>query len=168
MAIVENTEIWYPKLDPKRPNGRYNKENPTWELQIRTEDKDVKKAWEALGLRVKPIIPDEEGAKPYYRVNLRKSSFKKSGEAAQPVEVVDGNLEPIDPRIIGNGSIGNVRIFQYEYPASGGGTLKASVLMKVQITKLIKYTPTAQEEREDFAQTDYEVVDPDTASDEDF
>ena len=157
MAIIKNAELWFAKLDPKRPSAKFNKKNPTWELQIRTTDKAVKKAWEELNLAVKAIVPDE-GA-PYFRVNLRKKSIKEDGQDASPIKVVNGHLEDIDPNSIGNGSIGNVRIFQYEYTREGGGKGVASVLMGVQVTKHIVYKPKPRDD--DFSMTDTDVIDPD-------
>ena len=112
-----------------------------------------KKEWEALNLPVKAVVPDE--GVPYYRVNLRKKSIKEDGDSSSPVSVVDGKLNPIDPDSIGNGSIGNIRVFQYEYSNAGKkGT--ASVLMGMQLTKHIVYTPQARDD--DFEETDTETV----------
>ena len=155
MAIIKNCELWFVKADPKRPNSKFNKKNPTWEVQIRTESKEVKKQWEALGLSVKAVVPDE-GA-PYFRVNLRKKSVKENGESSSPVGIKDGKLNPMDPNTIGNGSIGNIRIFQYEYTKEGGGNGIANVLMAIQVTKHIVYTPKARDD--DFEETDMEVID---------
>ena len=155
MAIIRDCEIWFAKLDPKRPNAKYNKKNPTWECQIRTTSKEIKKSWEAMNLSVKAVLPDE-GA-PYYRVNLRKKSIKEDTEAASPVKVVNGGLEDIDPNTIGNGSIGNIRIFQYEYPKDDKTKGIASVLMGIQITKHIVYKAKARDD--DFDMTDTETID---------
>jgi hypothetical protein len=144
MAILKDCELWFPKLDPKRPNPKFDKENPTWDLQIRTTSKEVKKYWESLNLGVKAIVPDE-GA-PYFRVNLRKKSIKADGTEASPVTVVNGSLEAIDAKTIGNGSRGNVRIFQYEYPSKTGKPGIASVLMAVQITKHVVYKPKPRDD----------------------
>ena len=157
MAILKDCEIWFAKVDPKRPNSKFNKKNPTWECQIRTTDKAVKKYWEELQLPVKAVVPDE-GA-PYFRVNLRKKSIKEDGEPASPIKVVNGSLDAVDPNSIGNGSIGNLRIFQYEYPKEGGGKGTASVLMGIQITKHILYK--AKPRDDDFGMEDTEVIDPD-------
>jgi single-stranded DNA-binding protein len=147
MAILKKVEIWFTKLDPKRPNARFDKDNPTWELQLRTTDRAVKKEWEAHGLPVKAVVPDEEDAVPFFRVNLKKRSLKKdkkTGEMVdnEPVEVFDAKLKPIDPRTIGNKSIGNVRIYQYDKKDGSG---KASILMGVQLTKHIVYEPKVGE-----------------------
>ena len=137
--IIKNCELYFAKLDPARPSAKYNKKNPTWELQIRTTDREIKQEWLNMGLNVKPVVPDV--GEPYFRVNLRKKSIKEDGEKASPVNVVNAQLEPIDERSIGNGSIGNVRIFQYEYPKDTGGKGIASVLMGVQVIKHLVYTP---------------------------
>lgn len=140
MPILKNCEIYFPKLVPARPNKRYNKENPTWETQIRTTSKDTKKQWEALGLQVRAVIPDEDGAQPYYRANLRRRTIKADGTPSDPVEVLNGKLEPLDPATIGNGTVANVRVFQYPYGDEGK---VANVLMAVQVTKHVVYTPPA-------------------------
>jgi hypothetical protein len=164
MAIIRDCEIWFAKLDPKRPNAKYNKKNPTWECQIRTASKEVKKAWEAMNLSVKAVVPDE--GDPYFRVNLRKKSIKEDGEAAGPVKVVNGGLDDIDPNTIGNGSIGNIRIFQYEYPKDDGKSKGiASVLMGIQITKHIVYK--AKPRDDDFDMTETETVDHGDMGDDD-
>ena len=137
MSILNNCELWWPKLDPKRPNARFNKERPTWELQLRTSDISQKKQWEAEKLKVKTEV-DEDTGKPVFVANLRKASIKSDGSAADPVEVLDGNLEALNPRRIGNGSIGNVRLFQYEFELNGTKRT-ASVLMGVQVTTLKEY-----------------------------
>jgi hypothetical protein len=164
--ILENCELWYLKADPKRPNTQFSSEKPTWELQIRTRDREQKKEWENAGLMVKAIVPDE--GEPYFRVNLKKKAFKFDGEPAKPVEVVDANLRAIDPNTVGHESVGNVRIYQRTYDAPGGVKKIASVLMGVQITKLIKYIPQAVEGFE--LQSGMEVIEPDEEEDhgEDF
>ncbi len=151
MAILKNVELFYPRLDPKKPNAKFNKEQPTWEVQIRTRDKKVKNEWAALNLKPK-TVEDDDG-KVFYSVTLRKKSKKKDGEVNQPVKVIDGGLNDINPMSIGNGSVGNVRIFQYEYGDEGK---IASMLMAVQITKLNEYIPKASDD--EFEMTETEIV----------
>ena len=50
MAILKNAELFFAKLDPKRPNDRFDKENPTWEVQARTRSKAQAKEWKDLHL----------------------------------------------------------------------------------------------------------------------
>jgi hypothetical protein len=161
MALISNVEVFFVKCDPNRPNAKFNKKNPTWEVQIRTTDKEVKKAWEAMKLGVKAVVPDE--GVPYFRVNLRKKSIKADSEPAGPVEVVNGDMKPIDPNSVGNGSVANIRIFQYEYPKDTGGTGTASVLMGIQVVKHIVYTPKTRDD--DFQQHDTETIHPDDNDD---
>ena len=115
--IIKNCELYFAKLDPARPNAKFNKKNPTWELQIRTSDQETRKQWTQMGLNVKPVVPDE--GEPFFRVNLRKKSIKEDGEKASSVDVVDAQLNPVDAKSIGNGSVGNVKVFQYEYTSEG-------------------------------------------------
>jgi hypothetical protein len=155
MAIIKQAELHYVKCDPKRPNAKFNKKNPTWECQIRTTEKGVAKAWEEMNLPVKAVIPDEGPA--YWRVNLRKKSIKEAdGEKSNPVEVLDGHKKPLDPNTIGHGSVGNVRVYQYEYKKEGGGKGVTSVLMGIQVTKLLEYEPTARDD--EFEEAEMEVV----------
>lgn len=158
MAILKKCELWFVKANPKRPNAKFNKANPTWEVQLRTTSKEQKKAWENAKMGVKAVVPDAEGEAPYFRVNLRKKSLKEGGEPSSFVEVIDGNRKPIDPDTIGNGSIGNIRVFQYEYKKEGGGTGVANVLMGIQVTKHIVYVPKPRSD--DFEDEENEVVEP--------
>ena len=162
MSIIKNAEVWFAKLDPKRPNAKFNKQNPTWECQIRTTDKEQKKEWDEMGLIVKPVLPDD--GVPYWRVNLRKKSIKKDGEPASPIKVVNGELDEVDPNTIGNGSICNLRVFQYDYTKKDGTPGLVSVLMGVQVVKHLVYKPKPR--GDEFSMTDTETVDPDESDDE--
>ncbi len=165
MAIIKNAEIHFVKCNPKRPNAKYNKKNPTWEVQIRAHDKETKDNLAKLGLKPKPVRETEEGPVLYWRVNLRKKSIKEDGEKAGPVRVVDGSLNDVDPDTIGNGSIANVRIFQYDYKDDATGeTGRASVLMGIQLVKHILYKPKARDD--DFEETETEIVPNDNDEDD--
>lgn len=180
MAIIKNAEVWYAKLNPKRPNKEFNKENPTWELQIRTTDTEIKKQWEALGLQPKlmkykdnhedealagmPILTED--GKKQYRVNLQKRSKKKDEkiaavdwEAATPVEVCNGNMDPVDPDTIGNGSIANIRLYITDYKNKDGEDKVSVTLMKVQLVRHIVYK--AKPRDDDFELTETETIVPD-------
>jgi hypothetical protein len=160
MAIIKNAEIWFTKLDPKRPAKKFSPKNPTWELQIRTKDKEVKKSWEALNLKVKPVM-DKDDNLDYYRVNLKKKSLKEVSkdvfEPTAPVQVVDGKGADVDPNSIGNGSIASIRIFQHNYTFEGKTGI-SSVLMAVQLIKHKLYIPKPMEE---FEEAETEVLPPD-------
>jgi hypothetical protein len=164
MPLIKNAELWFAKVDPDRPNRKFNKKNPTWEVQLRTRDKAQKKEWENMGLSVKTIDPDDDTG-IYYRVNLKKRTIKADGEASGPVEVIYGNKKPADPKSIGNGSIANVRIYQYDYDDEESGKKgTASVLMGIQLVKHIMYTP--KERDDDFEEVETEIVDEPEAEEE--
>jgi hypothetical protein len=166
--ILSNVELYFAKLDPANPNSRFDKDNPTWEVQIRTKDKAVAKEWKDNNLRV---TPDENDEGVFYRANLKKKSKKRDGSDMAPVNVVAGDLSPVNPSTIGNGSIANLSVFQYDYKVSGKEGI-ASMLMGVQITTLNEYTPRPKEGG--FAPTEFKVnkladnqeVDTDMISDE--
>ena len=149
--ILSNVEIFFAKLDPANPNSRFDKENPTWEVQIRTKDKAVAKGWKDNNLRV---TPDENDDGVFYRANLKKKSKKRDGSDMAPVNVVAGDLSPVDPSTIGNGSIANLSIFQYDYSVSGKEGI-ASMLMGAQITTLNEYKPAPK--AGGFEMTDFKV-----------
>ena len=155
MALLNDCELWFVRCDPLRPNAKFDKENPTWEVQIRTTSKETKKIWQDLNLPIKAIVPDE-GA-PYFKVQLKKGSIKKDGTAAEPVKVIGGDLKPIDPNIVGNGSVGNVRIWQYEYPKKDGGKGIASLLMGIQVVTLIEFKRKNRSD-DDFGEQEMTVI----------
>jgi len=152
MAILKNVELWFAKLDPKKPNTMFDKENPTWEVQIRTRNKADAKAWKEMNIGVKT---DEDDHGIFYKASLKKRSKKRDGEPQNPVTLVGGDLSPIDPNTLGNGSIGNVRIYQYEYNVAGRKGI-ASMLMAVQVTTLKEYTPKPRED--DFEFEEMQVI----------
>jgi hypothetical protein len=152
--IIKDCEIWHCKLDPKRPNDRFDKDNPTWECQIRTSDKTKKKQWEDANLLVKPVIPDDD-TPPYWKVNLRRRKFKADGSESPYVELMDGQRNPVDPHSIGNGSIANVKVFQYDKKDKSG---VVTMLTGVQITKHIVYIPKPRDD--DFEDEEYERISP--------
>jgi len=156
MAIIKNVELYYCKLDPKRPNANFNKASPTWEAQIRTRDKEVAKKWKEMDLNVK-LMEGEGDTGVYYRVNLKKKSIKEDETPASPVTLVDGKLQPLDPNSIGNGSIGHVRVFQHDYEFNGKKGI-ASILMAIQVIKHVIYVPKPRED--DFSEEDMETVMP--------
>ena len=153
MAILKNVAVYFCKL--KKPSAQFDKENPKWEIQIRTSDLEKKKELEALGMKPKlmmdkedePIL-DEQGKKQY-RVNLQKGSVKKDGTAAEAIKVVDGRHQPIDPDTIGNGSIVNIRLFQRDYKDNTGKDKVSNTPMAIQVIKHILYVAPPFEDFDD-------------------
>jgi hypothetical protein len=156
MALIKNVEIHFPQLDPKRPNKKFADEThpPAWTMQIRTKSKEQKLEWESKGISVKAQM-DENDVLDYWRASLKKNVTNTDGEPNKPVNIVDGGLNTIDPNIIGNGSVANIRFITFEY--ADKKTKKTSlgcILMTMQITKLKKYTVKHDD---DFEVTDMEI-----------
>ena len=174
MAILRNVELWFARLDPKHPNSKYNKEQPTWELQIRTDSKADKEIWEKEAINVKllvgkkgtenegePILKD--GKKQWY-ATLRKKSVKRDGSKSDPVNVDGVGGIKINPNEIGNGSIGHVRTFAREYNLDGQDKV-AHILMDVKVSKLIvyKYKGSSRENIDDIEGETMEIINPSEA-----
>lgn len=182
MPIIENCPIFFAKLNPARPNAAYNKKNPTWELQVRTTSLEFKKYLETFNIRMKLMVYKEgtenegdpiltEDGKKQWRVNLRKKSLKfvkgsktNEMEPAKPVNVVDGNLDDVDPDTIGNGSIANIRVYQYEYEKEDGTKALASMLTDVQLVHHVLYAAKPHDPAESFGKTETTRVAAETQS----
>lgn len=160
--IFKGLELHFVRCHPDFPNKKWDPDNPSWEVQTRTRSKELKKQMEDAGIKVASVIPEGDEP-PYFKVTFRKKVKKKDGGISSPVEVVDGSKAQIDPSTIGNGSIGNVRVYQYPYPKKGGGEAFATILMGLQVTKHVVYERKGR--REDFEETGTEVVTPDESED---
>jgi len=144
-VFLNKVSVWYVKCDPKAPSKKMNPDSPQWEVQIRTTDPAEKDRWEAMGLPVKFFIPPGKGpAEGYFRVNLNKRAFRKDGSPSQPVEVVTGNLQPLDPNTVGNDSTANLRLLPRDYKDKQGRDKQAWTLMGIQVTRLVPYEPGAR------------------------
>ena len=126
---IENVQLNWAKLDKAvSPFG-----TPQWELQIATSDAELAKELGENYLNVK----EKDGM---FTVSLKRKAVKSDGSDNTPVRVVDSNLNPINGSNIGNGSVGNVIVFQYPYETAGRKGV-ASSLSGVQVTSLVEYTP---------------------------
>lgn len=165
MAIIKNIEIWFAKLNPARPVLGFDKSKPPgWELQIRTTSKAQRKLLVDMGIKLKPMREDktdDESPILYYYTNLRKSSINKEGKKSGPVQVVDGKGQDVDPGTIGNGSIANLKIYQYETTYEG----KAMIGNQLQGVQLVKHKVFVQKPFEDFDACETEVIEPESEGD---
>ena len=157
MPILKNIEAHWSKLSPNKPAPAFGDSGPKWEFIAIARTKAQADEWKALGIKVTPI---EEGDKLIYKARFTRPVKNKKGEPNAPVEVVSGQLIPMDPAIIGNGSIVNIVIFQYDYEVkseNGKASKKGrgTMLKKVQVTKLVRYEPQAEE---DFEEESFEEV----------
>jgi len=131
-VIIKDVSLFWAKLDkPVSPFGV-----DQYELQIQG-DKKREKEFSQFG-KVKPV----EGGK--ISVNLKKKAFKKDGTDAVKVRVVDAGKKELDPKLIGNGSTGNVMVYcsPYEIKLPNGKISKSGIstmLVAVQVTDLVRY-----------------------------
>lgn len=160
MTILKNVEVRYAQLNPEKPSTKVKKTG-RWSLQTFTRSRDQAKEWRDLNIKVK-MNEDEIGV--FYTANIARNAIKTDGSKAEAPKVVNGNLVGIDPTTIGNGSICNIRIFQYPYTFEGVDGI-ATVLMAVQVLKHIVYHRKPGV-REDFEEAVTEVIDPESMEDD--
>lgn len=128
---IDDVELNWAKLDkPVSPFGTLQ-----WELQIATTDAAKAKELSDNYLNVK----DKDGV---FTVSLKRKAVKADGNPNKPVTVVDGNTNEMDASKIGNGSRGNVIVYQYSYDMMGRKGVGTS-LSGVQVTDLKEYNPSA-------------------------
>lgn len=126
---MDNVELnWAKLVTPVSPFG-----SAQYELQIATTDEAVANEWKENHLNVK----QKDGK---FTVSLKRKAMKADGSDNGAPRVVGADAQPIaDAGKIGNGSRGNVIVFQYEYNAAGRSGI-ASSLTAVQVTELEVYT----------------------------
>ena len=84
-----------------------------------------------------------------YAINITRKAMNAKKQKT-PVRVVDADKNPIKD-LIGNGSAGNIIVYQYDWEVSGR-TGRKTVLIAVQVTDLIKYVPLES--------VDFDVLEP--------
>jgi hypothetical protein len=128
---IDNVQLNWAKLDrPVEPFG-----TPQWEVQALTTDKKLADNLAKEHFNVK----EKDGN---YVISLKRKALKRDGTPNKPPQVVDSKLQPMDPKVIGNGSIGNIMVYQYEYDMMGRQGI-GTMLSGVQVTTLNKYNPSA-------------------------
>ncbi len=126
--LISNVELNWARLDtPTNPFGV-----EIYELQIATESTEVADEWASNWLNVK----ERDGK---FTVSLKRNANERDGSDNGKVRVVDGDKAPLDG-MIGNGSEGNVIVWQYPYENAGRKGVSGS-LTAVQVTNHIKYEP---------------------------
>jgi hypothetical protein len=132
-TIVRDVQLYWAKLDkPVDPFGTLQ-----WELTVQVPKKRESE--------ISSFGKVKEGFdKGTVAVALKKKALKADGTEAAKVGVVDANKQPFDSKLIGNGSTGNIIVFQrpYEIKAPNGKVTKSgtsTMLTKVQVTNLVKY-----------------------------
>jgi len=129
--LIQNVELNWARLDkPVAPFG-----TDQFELQIATTDKSVANEWSSNHLNVK----EKDGK---HTVSLKRKAVKADGSPNGAPRVVNGDKSPYDfesQGLIGNGSVGNVIIYQYPYEVMGKKGIGNS-LTAIQVVKHVALT----------------------------
>ena len=136
-SIIKEVNFYYSKLDkPVSPFG-----TEIYDIQLRFPKHRIKEM-SAFG-KVREV---EDGN---YAINITRKAKNAKGQKT-PVRVVDAEKNPIKD-LIGNGSEGNVIVYQYDWNVSGRSGTK-TILIAVQVTNLIKYVPETE--------VDFDILEP--------
>ena len=131
---IDNVELNWAKLSkPVNPFG-----TEQWELQVATTDKAVADDWSANHFNVKQDKVDSSK----FTISLKRKAVKANGDANMPVKIVDAAANALSPEKIaqiGNGSTGNVIVYQYPYSTAGREGI-ANSLTAVQVVDFKEYT----------------------------
>ena len=131
---IDNVELNWAKLSkPVNPFG-----TEQWELQIATTDKAIADTWSSNHLNVKQDKMDSTK----FTVSLKRKAVKANGDANAAVRVVDSSAVALPHEKIsqiGNGSTGNVIVYQYPYKQAGREGI-ANSLTAVQVIDFKEYT----------------------------
>ena len=134
--IISGKVFWASVIEP---NTTFE---PAWQVDI-SLDENTKKLAETDGLTIKNKS-DERGD----FVTLKRKVMKRDGDKRQPPRVIDSQNNPWDDKLIGNGSICNIKYMPYEWSAAGRSGVSAD-LLAVQVVDLVEYG----------GKTDFEAVD---------
>ena len=131
--LISDVELNWARLDTPADNPFGGP--AAWEVQIATADKAKADEMKAAGINVK----EKDGQ---FVANLRRKSVRADGNPMDPVRVVDANKQVMDSsarRKIGNGSKGNVIVWQAPYENMGRKGVSNS-LTAVQVVDLQEYS----------------------------
>ena len=124
--LISNVTLNWVRVDtPTNPFGV-----DIYEAQIETDDSAVAAQWSADHLNVK----ERDGK---FVVSLKRNAKKKDGSDNGKVRVVGADKMPLT-KSIGNGSKGNVIVWQYPYSNAGRSGISGS-LTAIQVTELVEY-----------------------------
>ena len=121
---------------------------PQWELQLELT------AEQAETLKANHFNVKEKDGK--FTVSLKRKAIKADGSPMEPVRVVGADKMPLENKAsIGNGSKGNVIVWQAPYSTMGRSGI-ANSLTAVQVTDLVVYTGSSS--------VDFDIVATDEAA----
>ena len=137
MATFKNKTIQWVKLDPQNPETTYESTDMfQWSLDVLVTGEEAQ-AWVDEGFTQKPKPVKDQN--DLFTIKLKRPTiWKKSGNAKDPVKVLDEYGDAIDPAKIGNGTVANIQFSPYEWEFKGRKG-KSTELQAVQIITLEVY-----------------------------
>ena len=135
--LLQDVEFHYFKSKPVQYKGKMQ-----WEVSIKTTDPAQAENWENNHLNVRHNGTSTKMATEW-TVSLNRKVHKRDGTEQDPVRVVDESLKPYtseEQRKIGNGSKGNVIVWQGHYDNEHGKGISTSLTaMQIPRDKLQVY-----------------------------
>lgn len=133
MAIIKNARVAWVKCDPNNPDKGYDGDSPAWTVNVINPSKEVLKIWKDNGLG--GLKKHKDTDEPFIVIKRKATPFK-NGDLKDAPTVVDGHLHPLDPNMVGNGSIVNLQysIYEWEFKSKTG---KAADLSGLQVINLV-------------------------------
>ena len=131
--LISDVELHWARLD--QPIDNPFGEGKLWEVQISTTNKDKAAELKSAGFNVK----ERDGQ---FTVSLKRNATRRDGSDNEPVRLVDAQKQPVAQRgSIGNGSKGNVIVYQMPYENKFGKGV-SNILSAVQVTELVEFVPS--------------------------
>lgn len=154
MAVIKNVKISWVKCDENNPDMGFDGDSPAWKVNIENPSDALVQMWKDKGLG--GLKKTKDTGAPYLVVQ-RKATKYKNGDSKEAPSVVDGHLKPLDPNIVGNGSIANIQYSTYPWTFKNKEGVAAD-LMGIQVLNLIMREGVGME---------FEMVDDDAVADAD-
>jgi len=137
-VIVIRGELNWAKITGKaRPhtgNPKYDK-GPSWTVDV-TPDEASRKLMKQHGIDGKLRDPKGEDERTETFLSLRHLENKADGGKNDPIKIVDVTGAAWDDRLIGNGSVADVKVKVKDY---GSGSDKGTYIQAVRILKHVPY-----------------------------
>tara|TARA_R100001369_G_scaffold28823_1_gene51716 strand:- start:23165 stop:23686 length:522 start_codon:yes stop_codon:yes gene_type:complete len=135
--MITNAEAYYPKLETPQigkgtVNGRPFTTPLQFEIQLRAKDAATLQLWKDNHL---PVKENKDGVSS---LTIRRRALKADGSDNGKPRVVGSDKQPMDAKIIGNGSTVNVIVWQAPYGDNNESIFNS--LTAVQVTELIEYS----------------------------
>ena len=141
MAVIKNVSVSWVKCDQEHPDMGYDGDSPAWTVNVDNPPADIIKLWKDKGLG--GLKTNKDTGKEYLVLKRKAAPFANGDQKDAPV-VVDGHLKPLDPNIVGNGSIANIQYSTYPWKHRQREGIAAD-LMGIQVINLIAREGTTME-----------------------